>query len=357
MKKIKVFTIDDSPLYRHVLREVIESDKELEYCGYASGGLIALKKLELIKPDIITLDIEMPGMNGISTLKEIMERFPVPVIMVSSFAKEGADVTLRALEIGAVDFVEKPGNESIEENIAYIEEKLLSKIKFFADFKLCKNKTFRQEVSDDEMPIFEGLPSYDIPKVRNKSIDLICIGSSTGGTIALNKILSGIKRNLGVPILIVQHMPSLYTKSFAERLNSVCPLEVVEAENGQKILKNRVYVAKGGVHMRVNQDKILLEDSSAINSHKPSVDVMFKSASEYYKDGIMAIILTGMGHDGAIGITKVKDAGGFTVAQDEESCVIFGMPRSAINTGKIDRVIPLDRISTFINETIDYTNK
>jgi len=202
-KKIKVFTIDDSPIYRQVLREIISSDPDLEYCGFASNGAIAIKKLPIVKPDIITLDIQMPEMDGLETLKYIMENDPRPVIMVSSFTKDGADITFKALELGAVDYVQKPEVKGLQENVKLLEDVLISKIKIFANFKLPDTKRFKQISEDDGLPVIGGLPSFEIPNIRTKPIDIICIGSSTGGTVALTNILPNINKDIGVPILIV----------------------------------------------------------------------------------------------------------------------------------------------------------
>lgn len=354
MKKIKVFTIDDSPIYRQVLKDIICSDPNLEYMGFAANGAIAVKKLELIDPDIITLDIEMPEMNGIETLKYIMKTRPKPVIMISSFTKDGADITLKALELGAVDYIQKPEESDLDLNINTLSNMLLSKIKTFSSFKF-ENMRFKEESLEDGLPVIGGLPSYDVSKIRTKSIDILCIGSSTGGTVALTNIIPRINSDIGVPIVIVQHMPRLYTKSFAERLNTLSNLTVVEGKNGDKLQPNTVYIAPGGFQTYVYNGRLVVDDSDPVNNHKPSVDVLFESVKREYGDRVMALILTGMGSDGAKGIAGIKDNGGFTIAQDEDSSVVFGMPGSAIKTGKIDRIIPLDKIAGFINEAIEYS--
>ncbi|OHD19557.1 MAG: hypothetical protein A2086_14410 [Spirochaetes bacterium GWD1_27_9] len=356
-KKIKVFTIDDSPIYRQVLREIIFSDPDLEYAGFASNGAIAIKKIPIIDPDIITLDIEMPEMGGIETLKYIMENNPKPVIMVSSFTKDGADITFKALELGAVDYIQKPELSGLQDNIRALEDMLLTKIKIFANFKLPDTKIFKQIAEEDGLPVIGGLPSYEVPKIRSKSIDVIGIGSSTGGTVALTKILPAISASIGVPILIVQHMPPLYTNSFAKRLSSICSLKVVEVQGGESLEANTVYIAQGGFHMAVRNGRIIIDNSDPVNNHKPSVDFLFRSIEKEFGDRALAIILTGMGSDGAKGLASIKDAGGFTIAQDEESSVIFGMPGSAIKTGKVDRIIPLNKIASFINEVLDFSKK
>lgn len=353
MGKIKVFVIDDSPIYREIMKNIIESDPDLEYVGFAVNGAAAVKKLDLINPDIITLDIEMPEMNGIDTLKYIMKNNPKPVIMVSSFTRAGADITLQALEIGAVDYIQKPEDNELEYNLNFLRSVLLEKIKTFANFKFHKNK-FKDIAKEDGFPVVGGLPSFDIPKVRNQTIDAICIGSSTGGTVALTEIIPRLRKDIGVPIFVVQHMPKMYTKSFAARLNSLSELEVVEGANNDRVEPNKVYIAPGGHQMKVVGGKIVVDDSDPENTHKPSVDVLFRSVKIEYKDKILAVILTGMGSDGAAGIAEIKDAGGFTVAQDEDSCVVFGMPGSAIKTGKVDRIIPLGKIANFINDSAEY---
>lgn len=356
-KKIKVFTIDDSPIYRQVYREIITSDPDLEYLGYASNGALAIEKLKLIEPDIITLDIEMPEMDGIETLKYIMEYFPKPVIMISSFTKDGADITFKALELGAVDYIEKPKANDIKTNIRELGELLLLKLKVFANFQLPQKKRFKQISLNDGIPDIGGLPSFSLPKTVKNRIDVICIGSSTGGTVALSTILPKIDRDIGVPILIVQHMPANYTRSFANRLDSLCSLKVTEASEGDYLEPNRIYIAHGGYHLKIAQGRIVLANTTPVNNHKPSVDVLFFSALEAFKGNTLSVILTGMGSDGAEGICALKEAGGYTIAQDEDSSVIFGMPGSAIRTGNIDRIIPLDRIAGFINDYVEYTNK
>ena len=358
-KKIRVFTIDDSPIYRQILREIINSEPDLEYGGFASNGVLALKKIPLVDPDIITLDVEMPEMNGIETLERIMKDFPKPVIMLSSFTKDGAEITFKALELGAVDYIPKPELSTTEENIESIKNSLITKIKLFSNFKLLNTSNvstskpmFKQSLVEDGMPVLGGLPSLEIPtKIRNP-INIVCIGSSTGGTVALSKIIPNIDKNIGVPIVIVQHMPKLYTNSFAKRLDAQSDLKVLEAQGNEALEPNTVYIAQGGLQMLVKNRRISLEDSQPVNSHKPSVDPLFYSVAIEYKDHSLAIILTGMGHDGSKGIEAISNAGGFTVAQDEESSVIFGMPGSAIKTGKINRIIPLDKIATFINDTV-----
>ena len=358
-KKTKVFTIDDSPIYRQILRDIINSDPDLEYGGFASNGVIALKKIPLVDPDIITLDIEMPEMNGIETLDRIMKNFPKPVIMLSSFTKDGAEITFKALELGAVDYIPKPELSTTKENLDAIKNSLITKVKLFSNFKPSLHSSsaairpiFKQLLSENGTPVLGGLPSFEVPSIIKNPIDIVCIGSSTGGTVALSKIIPNIDTDIGIPIVIVQHMPKFYTNSFAKRLDTLSNLKVIEAQGNEILEPNTVYIAQGGLQMLVKNRKIFLDDSSPVNSHKPSVDPLFYSVAIEYRSHSLAVILTGMGADGSKGIEAISDAGGFTVAQDEESSVIFGMPGNAIKTGKINRIIPLDKIATFINDTV-----
>ncbi len=364
MKKIKVFTIDDSPIYRQILRDIINSDPNLEYAGFASNGVLALKKIPFVNPDIITLDVEMPEMNGIETLEHIMKDFPKPVIMISSFTRDGAEITFRALELGAVDYIPKPEYSTTKENLEHIKDSLITKIKLFSNFKMSDRGSssaakpiFKESVIEDGMPLLGGLPSFEVSSRIKSPIEIVCIGSSTGGTVALSQIIPNIDKDIGVPIAIVQHMPKLYTNSFANRLNSQSKLRVIETQGGEALEPNNVYIAQGGLQMLIKNRRISLEDTAPINSHKPSVDPLFYSAAIEYRSHALAIILTGMGSDGSKGIAAIADAGGFTVAQDEESSVIFGMPGSAIKTGKINRIIPLDRMASFINDTVKISSK
>lgn len=356
ISKIKVFTIDDSPIFRQVLKKIIDSHSDLIYSGFAENGLEALDKLKNVDPDIITLDIEMPEMDGIETLRHIMKNNPKPVIMISSFTEHGADVTLEALELGAVDYINKPGSDDIKQNINELEKEVLSKIRLFSEFNFPGNKYFKQELEDDGLPVIGGLPSFEIPRTKKRGIKIICIGASTGGTVALSEILTKIKKDIGIPIVIAQHMPELFTYSFAKRLDSICPLEVKEAKDGERLKPNIVYIAKGGYHMKVLNRRIRLNNTEQSSAYRPSVNILFKSVKNEYGSKVLSIILTGMGSDGSAGIEEINDAGGYTVAQDEESSVIFGMPRNAIKTGKVERIIPLDKIGNFTNEFIHYHN-
>ncbi len=347
--RVKVFIIDDSPMIRQILTSIIVSCSELELVGEAENGRVALEKLKTVTPDIITLDIQMPEMDGLETLERIMVVKPTPVIMISSFTKDGADITFRALELGAVDYIQKPELSSMRKNINLISDLLITKIKIFSNFELPGKKRFKEKSFDDEIPVIGGLPSFNIPKVLPSDISYICIGASTGGTVALTQIIPKLKEGLKVPVLVVQHMPKHYTKSFANRLNLISKLTVIEAQGGEVITPGYVYIAQGGRHMKVRSGRIVLDDTEEVNCHKPSVDVLFYSMGAEFGSKNMAIILTGMGSDGARGIEFIKNAGGYTVAQDEESSVIFGMPSAAIKTGKVDRIIPLDEVSGFIN--------
>ncbi len=349
-KKIKVFIIDDSPMIRDILGTVVKSASDMVLVGEAENGRVALEKLQFINPDIITLDIQMPEMDGLETLKRIMATKPIPVIMISSFTRDGADITFKALELGAVDYIQKPSLSSIRNNINLISDLLLTKIRVFSGFELPGKTMFKQPSVDDDVPVIGGLPSCNLPVTPNNQFEYICIGASTGGTVALTQIIPQLKEELKVPVLVVQHMPKLYTSSFAKRLNNLSKLKVVEVQGGEVLTPGVVYLAQGGFHMKVDSGRIVIEDSEEVNCHKPSIDVLFNSISSINGSRTMGIILTGMGSDGAKGISQIKRTGGFTIAQDEQSSVIFGMPASAIKTGAIDRIMPLDQIPIFINK-------
>ncbi|MCG8572173.1 MAG: chemotaxis-specific protein-glutamate methyltransferase CheB, partial [Spirochaetes bacterium] len=280
----------------------------------------------------------------------IMEKSPIPIIMVSSYTEEGSEITFKALELGAVDYILKPEKNDIRNNIELLKKQLLNKIKIFANYRFKNKFQLIDKQKTEDFPQFDGLPSLQLPKKHKGSIDVIGIGASTGGTVALSKILADIKPKIGLPILIVQHMPRLYTKNFAKRLNNLSMLEVVEAENELLLEPNKVYIAQGDHHMYVDNNHIMINQDELVNNHRPSVDVLFHSLAKEFQNRVMAFILTGMGSDGAKGIVNIKIKGGFTIAQNEESSVVFGMPGSAINTGKIDRIMPLDNIAEFIND-------
>lgn len=350
---IRVLNVDDSAFIRRLLRDIFSSDKDFCVIDQAKNGKEAIEMLNQKSYDVITLDIEMPILDGLSTLKEIMKIKDIPVIMLSSSTKEGAKITLDALEFGAVDFITKPKNIfSVDLNELKID--IIDKVKSAAkvNVSIIKNS----HITDISVKRKTANPilfnSYNCESVKT----LILIGTSTGGPRALHEVIPNISSNINAPILIVQHMPKGFTKSLADRLNSVSNIVVKEAQDGD-ILKNGVaYIAPGGLHMKVksigiNRFKIYLEDSENISGHKPSVDAMMLSVCQNPIKEIIAVIMTGMGSDGAKGLEKLKiEKKAKTIAEDEKTCVVFGMPKSAIETGKVDKVVPLNNIADELNK-------
>lgn len=308
----------------------------------AKNGQQLLDKLENTPADVITLDIEMPVMDGISTLKELKRRkVESPIIMLSSVSTKGTELTMDSLEAGAFDFVRKPGG-AISLNIEKVKDELLSKIKV----------AFYKSENNDSKFIIRAKTNVDIKYAKKKechfsgSVDAVVIGASTGGPKALYTVITSLSEHIGVPVFVVQHMPPGFTKAFADRINANCKLKVTEATDNEKIEKNTVYIAPGGFHMEVGNDKkIHLNKEPSIWGVRPAVDKLFISASKVYGSHIISVILTGMGKDGAQGTSNIKENGGFTISEDEETCTIYGMPKAAYETGKVDMVLPLNEIA------------
>ena len=329
---VRVLVVDDSALMRKLIPQMLASDESIEVVGTAMDGNFCLKKIEELKPNVVTLDLEMPGMNGIDTLKEIMRRHPVPVIVFSSHSIEGASVTMKALGLGAFDFVPKPKDTSA--HMAETSKELIAKVKAAAECKL-------------KPRVPQGLPPKP-EKVSTKGspAKVIAIGVSTGGPQALEYLLSQLPGDFPGSIVVVQHMPDGFTDMFARRLDETCALRVKEAQSGDVLQPGRVLICPGSRHMRVKRlpmgDVVVLTDDGRVNGHRPSVDVLFRSIAEEYKAQAVAVLMTGMGDDGAEGLGAVKKEGGMTIAQSEESCVVYGMPKAAIERGYAIRVVSLD---------------
>jgi len=326
LKQIKVLVVEDSIFMRTVISDIINSDPQLQVVGTAKDGEEALSKLDTLQPDVITLDVEMPRMDGLSVLKQIMRRKPKPVIMLSALTKEGALYTLKALEYGAVDYITKPsGNMSL--NLHTIKDEIISKIKMAASANLLKLKAKSINIEPYEL-----------------ADNVVAIGASTGGPQALTYVLTSLPSNVP-PILIVQHMPEGFTKSFAERLNELCKFKVKEAEEGDYVSEGLALIAPGGFHMRVSKTgRIKLDRTPPIHGVRPAVDPMMISVANFYESKAIGVILTGMGRDGAYGMKKIKEHGGITIAQDKKTSVVFGMPKAAIEEGCVDIVLPLHKI-------------
>ena len=359
MPKIKVLSIDDSSLIRQMLSKIINDDPSLEMVGTAPHPLIAQQKINELKPDVLTLDIEMPEMDGITFLKKLMITNPLPVIMFSSLLEKHRELALDALTIGAFDYVIKP-SANVKNDIDRIAEEITEKIKSAYHSKHKKlNKPFEKKV-DKPIVVAKTVNTIStekltadavlsIPKVLpskpNKKI--IVIGSSTGGTEALVECLKKAEPT-SPPIVIAQHMPEFFTTSFAKRLNTLLKIEVFESENGMEVGTGQAILARGGKHtiLRYKNDKYYVEvvDGPLVTRHRPSVDVLFRSASITAQNQAVGIILTGMGDDGARCMKEMHDLGSHCIAQNEQTCVVFGMPREAIEIGAIDEVLPLDKI-------------
>ena len=346
---IKVLIVDDSALMRKVIADILEKDREIRVIGTAKNGKEALEKIPKLKPDLITLDIEMPVMDGISTLEGIVENYQIPVIMLSNLTVKGADLTLKALEIGAVDFITKPKNIF---NMGSKDEKyqLIEKVKMVSKTKVKKGSLYNNNIKNIQKNK-EDIKEDIIEKTDyiNKSYNsIIAIGTSTGGPKALQEIIPKIPYNINASILVVQHMPAGFTKSLANRLDSISQIKVKEAENGERLHRGYCYIAPGDFHMSVEQNKkdifIRLDKNPPISGLRPAADVLLKSVSKLNKIKKVGVILTGMGSDGAEGISQLKKSNSYTIAESEESCVVFGMPKSAIKTGNIDLILPLNEI-------------
>lgn len=351
LEQIKVLVVDDSAFMRKSLGLLLESDPQIKVIGTATDGLVAIEKVKKLKPDIVTLDIEMPNMDGLAALERIMKECPVPVIMVSSLTIEGADVTIKALELGAVDFIPKEMS-FVSVAITGIKEELISKVK-----AITKNKKVLSKVN-----VLNTKPkktrsvssSLTLPQRQYRALG---IGISTGGPISLQKVIPLLSANLRMPVFIVQHMPPKFTASLAERLDNLSPLEVKEAENGEVVRNGVVYIAPGGFHMLIKKDKlnnniIGISDQPSNVLHKPSVDVMLQSVQDIYGKNMLGVIMTGMGKDGLEGIKRLKASGGYCIAQNEETCVVYGMPRAIVDNGLADIVASLEDIPKLINQAV-----
>jgi two-component system chemotaxis response regulator CheB len=332
---VKVLVVDDSAIMRKLLSDILNGDKGIEVVGTASNGADALENIHNLKPDVVTMDIEMPKMDGLTAIQNIMVENSLPVIMVSVMDKRQADVTMKALDIGAIDFISKTSG-TLSLDIEDAGRTLISKVKMAARIKISKRKETKVK------PI-----SY--PKFRwHKGDWLVTIGASTGGPKSIPEVLSRLPRNLPAATLIAQHMPKSFTKSFAERLNWYTSLEVREAEEGDEISPGVVLLAPGNFHLEVDKKRIHLSDGPQINNVRPSVDVLMKSSAKSYGSRCIGVLLTGMGKDGASGMKEIKKYGGKTIAESKETCIVYGMPKAAIELRIVDKIVPLPQIASQI---------
>ncbi|GGO74467.1 protein-glutamate methylesterase/protein-glutamine glutaminase [Bowmanella pacifica] len=330
---IKVLVVDDSALIRQLLGEIIRQAPDMQLVGVAQDAYVARDLVNQRAPDVITLDIEMPKVDGLTFLDKLMKARPTPVLMISTLTEAGAEATLRALELGAVDFIAKPKLD-VAQGIEQYSQQILDKIRMAATSRVRKV----QRTASVSSP----------PYVNTGTEKIIAIGASTGGTEAIKEVLTGLPAN-SPAVVITQHMPPGFTTTYAKRLDGLCALSVSEAKDGMRVLPGHAYLAPGNLHLCIEKYgadyRIRLFDTERVSGHKPSVDVMFQSLAECAGKNVLAVILTGMGKDGALGMQAIKAVGGTTLAQDEESCVVFGMPKEAIRLGGVDKVLPLGEIS------------
>lgn len=343
---IKVLVVDDSALVRSLLAEIIRDTPDMILVGAAPDAYVARDMVNQLTPDVITLDIEMPRMDGLAFLEKLMAARPTPVVMISTLTEEGAEASLRALELGAVDFIPKP-KLGVTSGIREYAEIILEKIRVAAGIRVkALVKKHRPDIGNEKKLSLSSMQSTE---------KIIAIGASTGGTEAIKDLL--IQLPSAVPgIVITQHMPAGFTRTYAERLNRTTRLHVVEAKGGERILPGHAFLAPGGYHLMVVRSgadyRVKLSDAEPVHRHRPAVDVMMQSIAEAGGKNVIGLLLTGMGKDGAKGMLEIRNRGGFTIAQDEASCVVYGMPKEAVAVGGVDQVVSLERMGQVLLEKI-----
>ena len=346
-EKIKVLVVDDSALVRKIVTDILHRDPDIEVVGTANNGKTAIFKNGALNPDVITLDIEMPIMDGLEALRVIIETNPKPVIMMSVLTQHGAEATFRALEYGAVDFIPKPST-ALSVSVEEIADLLIRKVKSVYKSKVKLHPGGEAERRGDDTLKPEGM------RKKEPGNRVVAIGTSTGGPSALLQVFQKLPSDFGSPVLVVQHMPEGFTRAFAERLNLNSGLSVKEAEDGDRVRPGFGYIAPGHSHMRIEQGQgerfLRVFQGDKVSGHRPSIDVLFDSVAETCGRDSVGVIMTGMGRDGADGIARIKDRGGYTIAQDEDTSVVYGMNRVAVQSGAIDRVVSLYRIAETIME-------
>ena len=354
--KIKVLCVDDSALIRSVMTEIINSQPDMTVVGTAADPLVARDLIKVTHPDVLTLDVEMPRMDGLEFLEKLMRLRPMPVVMVSSLTERGSEIALRALELGAIDFVTKP-RLGVRDGLLNYTELIAGKIRTAASARIIAARQPSAKPADAPQESLLRSPLLSTEK-------LIIIGASTGGTEAIREVLQPLPPD-SPAVLIAQHMPGGFTKSFAQRLDSLCRIHVKEAEHGERVLPGYAYIAPGGFHLSLGRSGANyvahLDQEPPVNRHRPSIDVLFDSAAKYAGKNAIGMLLTGMGKDGAEGLLRMHKAGAHTLAQDEASCVVFGMPREAIAIGAADEVAPLGemcrRVLTHLRTFGERTNR
>jgi two-component system, chemotaxis family, protein-glutamate methylesterase/glutaminase len=341
-ERVRVLVVDDSALMRKLIPAILARDPSIEVVGTAMDGAFALKKIEELHPDVVTLDLEMPRMDGMETLRLIMRRAPLPVILFSTHSKEGAYSTFKALALGAIDFVAKP-KDAAAGHLDVIAEQLIEKI------KVAK----RAGRSKPAAPVIvDAMPQKKATRAALPPNRIIAIGISTGGPNALQFLLSQIPVDFPASMVIVQHMPEGFTEMFSRRLDECCAIDVHEAKSGDLLVAGRALICPGNRHMMVRRmprgDMAVLSDGPAVNGHRPSADVLFHSVAQEFGLTAVGVIMTGMGEDGAEGLGAIRTAGGMTLAQSEDTCVVSGMPHAAIQKGHVNKIVPLDGLGAYL---------
>jgi two-component system chemotaxis response regulator CheB len=349
--RIRVLIVDDSALIRRLLTDMLSSDPAIEVLGTAGDAYAAREKIKALNPDVLTLDVEMPKMDGITFLRNLMRLRPMPVVMVSSLTEQGASITLDALAIGAVDFLTKPKID-VAATFSRYREELIAKIK---DAAKARPRPFRELAVVPERQGVDAILPRSTPRPFRTTDRIIAMGASTGGTEAIKEVLMGCEPDTP-GIVITQHIPKAFSAAFARRMNSCCRMTVSEAQDGQQVLRGHVYIAPGDRHLMLSRDGARyicsLDDGTEVNRHKPSVDVLFRSVAQAAGSNAFGVILTGMGHDGALGLKEMREAGAHTIAQDEASSVVWGMPGRAVELGAAVEVLPLEAISRALHQRI-----
>jgi len=357
---IRVMVIDDSALVRRIASDILTEDPEITVVATAAQAEFALPKLDKEKPDVITMDMEMPGMGGLEAIRRIMATRPTPIVVLSAYAQKGAELTLQALDLGAVDFAQKP-SASLSGGLTAIAQELVEKV------KNASRIVFPQpSVAPLSAPVAPAAPPMTRAPARpprppleysgDTECELVAIGTSTGGPVALKTVLTMLPASLPVGVVVVQHMPPVFTKAFADRLNDCCEVEVKEAENGDAIRPGRVLIAPGAWHITVTkfggEPRVSLNQSPNVNGHRPSVDVLMHSVAVEYGSRAVGVIMTGMGRDGADGLKELHRRGGHVIAQDRETSVIYGMNREVVQNGSADEVVAVEEIAGRILEAL-----
>jgi len=335
---IDVLIVDDSVYMRKILTDILKENPTINVLETSSNGEEAIEKTALLRPDVITMDVEMPIIDGIKAVKQIMENYPTPIIMVSAYTKKGAEKTIEALEASAIDFIEKPG-ETISLKIREVEQDILKKVKIANEANFPTTK--------------KVIKSLESLKYKSEKKTLIIIVASTGGPQTTNIILSQLPRDFPSSIIVIQHMPPVFTGAFAKRLNKHCMIKVKEAKDGDHLINGQALIAPGGFHLEItNNNQVELSKKPPLHGIRPSADITMNSASRAFDGNIIGIVLSGMGKDGAIGVRNIKHKGGTIIAQNKDTSVVHGMPKAALDTGSVDHVLPYHKITAKLVEIV-----